>query len=426
MMDFSFSEEQQEIWDLLTKVAIERLRPKAFERRFTMERPADNLRLLGELGILGIALPKEVGGEGRPEADAILALERIAWGCPLTGEFALGSAAGPSIFIAKWGSDYQKQTFLPSVINGSASCAISLTEPEAGSALTDLRTAAKIHGDVCVINGQKTFCSMAGDSEWILVFVRFGEGTDGIGAVIVDKNAPGFTVGVQRRHMSGASWHDLIFNNTEVPVQNILFDSGGFRKLMSSYSMERCAGAAWALGVAQIAMDMAVEYANSRKQFGRPISDFQFVQGPLADMYIRLESARLMLYRAVVGADRGLPTRLESSAAKVVATEAAVFVTDRAMQIHGGGGMSEDLPLEWLYRYVRPLLVASGTSDIHRSMIASEVLGRRLDHRAGRTEVLRGLARMALASDFKPMAQAGARTLPVGSGEAPVSDRWEI
>ena len=178
-------------------------------------------------------------------------------------------------------------------------------------------------------------------------------------------------------------WNELFLDDATIPVENVLFAGNAFSKLMGSYSLERTAAGAWAIGIAQAAFEMARDYALERKQFGRPISDFQFVQGRLADMYLRLEQARWLVYKACVDAD-GSASRMESSAAKVVATEAAVFVTDSAMQMFGASGMSQEMPLEWMYRMVRPYTVAGGTSDIHRSMIAAEILGRRIDQRLPR------------------------------------------
>jgi alkylation response protein AidB-like acyl-CoA dehydrogenase len=382
-MNFDFTEEQKDLWDLLGRVGLEKFRPHAFDATDDATRPTENMKLLGELGILGLSLPVEVGGADRPDIESILAIERLTWACPTTGRYTLSIIAGPPIFLAKWGTDDQKNRFLPPAMSGEGVCSISLSEPGAGSALTDLTTSATVSGDICRINGTKTFCTGAGDADWILVFVRFGPGPAGIGAVIVERDAPGFTMSRPYRHMGGQKWHELWFNDAEIPVSNILFDGNGFRKLMGSYSMERCAAAAWSLGIAQIALDMAIDYAKERKQFGRPISDFQFTQGRLADMYLQLEQARLLMYKAVVQSSAGLPSRLQSSAAKVAGTEAAAFITDQAMQVFGGSGMSKDMPLEWLYRCARPYTVAGGTSDIHRSMIAGELVGRRIDHRSG-------------------------------------------
>ena len=258
-----------------------------------------------------------------------------------------------------------------------------IDHPGAGTALTDLATRASIDGKVCRITGSKTFCSNAGVNDHILLFCRFGAGTSGIGAVILDRDTPGLTISKAHHHMGGTPWHELFLDDAEIPLENVLFPGNAFRKLMGSYSLERTAAGAWVLGVAQAAFELARDYSMERQQFGRPICEFQMVQTRLADMYLRLEQARWLVYKACVDAD-GTASRLESSAAKVAATEAAVFVTDQAMQMFGASGMSQEMPLEWMHRMVRPYTVAGGTSDIHRSMIASEVLGRRFGHRPGR------------------------------------------
>lgn len=378
-MNFELSPEDRELVDLIDKVA----------RQFTKvglgphdgdPRPLENMRMLGELGIIGVCMPASVGGLGRPGLSGILAIEHIARHCPRTGSAALMAIAGPGMFIAKWGNERQKEKYLPGLIRGEKAFSISLTEPQAGTALTDIRTNARIDGDKVILNGHKIFCSHADQNDHILLFCRFSEGTKGIGAVIVDTNMPGLSLGKPHKHMSGVHWSELYFENAVIPRENILFDGNGFTHLMASYSLERAAAGAYVLGVAQSAFEMAKSYAIEREQFGRPIADFQMIQARLADMYMRLEQARLLLYKATATAD-GTAGRLASSAAKIATTEAANYVTDAAMQIHGGAGMSQDLPLEWFYRVVRPYSVAGGTSDIHRSMIASELLNRRFDHR---------------------------------------------
>jgi alkylation response protein AidB-like acyl-CoA dehydrogenase len=384
-MDFSLSEDDAQLVELVDRVAMEKFRPTAFENRDEVHRPVENMRLLGELGILGVCLPEEVGGEGRSAISGILAIERIAHACPRTGAAAVMAIAGPGMFIARWGNSSQKDKYLPPILRGEEAWSISLSEPGAGTALTDLTTRASIDGDVCRINGAKTFCSSAGFNDHILLFCRFGPTTGGIGAVILDRDTPGLTISKAHHHMGGTLWHELFLDNATVPLGNVLFEGNAFRKLMSSYSLERTAAGAWAIGVAQAAFEMARDYSMERKQFGRPICEFQLVQGRLADMWLRLEQARWLVYKACVDAD-GTASRMESSMAKVAATEAAVFVTDQAMQMFGASGMSQEMPLEWMYRMVRPYTVAGGTSDIHRVMIASEILQRRFDHRPARSD----------------------------------------
>jgi alkylation response protein AidB-like acyl-CoA dehydrogenase len=384
-MDFTLSEDDQVLVDLIDQVGTNEFAPKAFERRNADGPPIDNMRMLGKLGVLGICLPVELGGEGRDALSGILAIEHIARWCPITGISASMAIAGPGMFIAKWGTTEQRAKYLPPIRLGEGNMSIALTEPQAGSALTDLATRAEIKDGVCRVNGHKTFCSHAGWDRQVLVFCRFAPGTRGIGAVIVERDTPGFTLSKPHYHMSGSPWWELFFDDAEVPEENILFAGDGFGKLMSSYSLERCAAGASSIGIAQAAFDLARQYALERKQFGRPICDFQFIQDKLANMYLSLEQARLLLYKAVKGG-QGTAGRLESSAAKVAATEAAVFVCDQAMQIFGGSGMSQEMPLEWMYRIVRTSMVAGGTSEIHRGMIASELVGRRFEHRLSKGE----------------------------------------
>jgi alkylation response protein AidB-like acyl-CoA dehydrogenase len=388
-MDFELTPEQAEIRDLVRQVGQEQFRPTAFERRHDFAPPLENLRLLGELGILGMCLPEEYGGAGRSELDAVFALEELARACPVTANFALLTLTGPSSFIAKSGTDEQKARYLPPLCDGSERFSISMTEAEAGSALTDLKTRAEVRGDRCVINGQKIFCSGAPHAQHFLVFVRFGAGTDGIGAVIVQRDTPGFTIGKSHRHISGEPWSELYFDDATIPLADVLVTGGAFRALMTAFSLERCGAAAYVLGVAQIAFELALEYVEDRRQFGRRLSDFQLVQAKLADMYTALESARLLVYRAILRGQDGLPSRLDSSAAKIAATKAACMVTDTSMQLHGGTGMSQEMPLEWLYRVVRPYEVAGGTSDVLRSGMAGELLGRRLDQRPRAPEIVK-------------------------------------
>lgn len=385
-MDFELAPEQAEIRDLCRKVGMEKFRPTAFERR-DMEPPKENLRLLGELGILGMTLPGEYGGGDRPGLDGIIAIEEISRACPTTGDHAVMAITGPAGFIAKWGTDDQKQRYVPPVCEGRERWAISLTEPQAGSALTELRTRGEISGDECVLNGQKTFCSHAASADYILVFVRFGPSTSDIGAVIVNRDTPGLTLGKPHRHTGGVSWCEVFLDDATIPVEDILFTGDAMRKLLASYSQERCGAAAFILGVATIALEASIEYSEQRHQFGRPISDFEFIQGKLADMYVALEAAKLLVYRAMARSDGGLPSRLESSAARVAASEAACLVTSMCMDIHGGTGMDQEAPFEWIHRVVRSHTTAGGTNDIHRSMVASELVGRRFDHRPPKAAV---------------------------------------
>jgi alkylation response protein AidB-like acyl-CoA dehydrogenase len=202
-MDFNLSQDDQDLVDLIDRIGAEKFAPKAFERRDEDGHPSDNMRLLGQLGVLGVCLPADLGGQGRDALSGILAIEHIARWCPKTAISASMAIAGPVMFIAKWGTEQQKAKYIPAIRMGETNMSMGLTEPQAGSALTDLTTRAEIKNGVCRLNGQKTFCSHAGWDRHILVFCRFAPATSGIGAVIVDRDTPGFTMSKPHYHMSG-------------------------------------------------------------------------------------------------------------------------------------------------------------------------------------------------------------------------------
>jgi alkylation response protein AidB-like acyl-CoA dehydrogenase len=381
-MDFNLSGQDQSIADAVRSFRDSRGYAGLSPIRDPKDpRVSENMRELGRLGLLGVCLPKEFGGQDLPGLSGVLIIEQLAQFCPRTATSALMSIGGPGLFVAKWGTADQKERYLPALMRGESSFCISLTEPNAGTALTDLETSARKVGDKVILNGRKTLCTGVDDTNHILTFCRFGPGVDDIGAVIVDSNAAGLTLSEPREHMCGAQWFELTFDDVEVLERDVLFFGNAFKLLMASYSLERASSGAWVVGVAQAALDLALQYSLDRKQFGRPICEFEMVQGHLADMYLKLEQARLLLYKSTF-VKNGVADQLESSSAKIAATEAACYVTDRAIQIFGGIGASRQLPLEWLYRLVRPFTIAGGTSDIHRSMIAGSLLGRRFNHRA--------------------------------------------
>src|SRR3974390_1572958 len=271
-MDFNLTREQQELVSLLEKVGREKLRPGALDRRFKPdETPKQNIKLLADLGIFGLCMPASVGGSEQPYINGILAIEKIAESCPITGQYALMCIGGPAMSVAKWGTEDERQRLLPAVLAGDGYWSISLTEPQAGTDLSALKTSAKIKGSRCFINGHKIFCSHASTNHKFLVFVRFAEGAAGIGAIVISKGVPGFTISAPHRHMSGEPWCELYFDNAEIPVEDILFDGNAFGRLLSTYSLERCAGGVTTLAAARIAMDLAIEHTRERKQFGRPI-----------------------------------------------------------------------------------------------------------------------------------------------------------
>ncbi len=262
---------------------------------------------------------------------------------------------------------------------------VGMTEPEAGSALTDLTTRAVLKGDHYVLNGQKRFISGGGHSDWYMVYVRLSDrkGHKGIGGIVAEKGSPGFSFGKQEEFMGLHGMHscDLIFEDCLVPKENLIIPEGGFAKLMQAFDVERCGNATQSLGIAWGALEAAKKYSKERMAFGKPICEFQAIQLLLADMAMKVEAARLLIYRAVVNAGNGLPSVFESSVAKCFANEIGKEVTDMAMQVFGGYGYSKEYPIERMLRDSRGWPLAGGTVQIQRINIASAMLGRRFNQR---------------------------------------------
>lgn len=382
-MALILTDDQQTLAAEVEKLAVDAFGPAAFDQRFERRGIRDNMRLLADHGYIGLSMPEEVGGSGRPYLDTILAIEALARVCPATAESALMAMCGPAMFVARWGTPEQWEAFVRPVVRGERFCWISLTEEPAGTALTDLETSMEVQPDgTYLVNGRKRPSGVGEADDYYLVFARRGPGSAGIGAVLVERGTPGFVTSEPRSWMGDSGWCELTFDDVVVPADHVL-DVPGISALLSSYSVERCAAGAFVLGLSDIAIRLTVDYVRDRQQFGHSLVDFQMVQAKLADMYLRKEQAQLLLYEAVKAYDVGDPrARTLSSAAKIATTTAACEIIDHAMQLHGLIGMSPDLsPLEWMYRLVRPYRVAGGTTDIHRSMIAGAMVGRRIDHR---------------------------------------------
>jgi len=384
---FEFSDEQRALKELAAEVAADRYAPKA--REWDENRtvfPVEERRKLGELGLLGLTLPEEYGGSGRPLLDALIVIEEMAKANPLSAWPVFEASTGPARVIHLFGTDDQRKRILPGVAAGEITIAVTISEPDAGSAATDAVTSARIEGGEVVINGMKRWCSGAGRAEKYLVYVRFGPepGAAGIGAVLVDKNSPGLTFGPQERLMGhrGVGSADMLFDGVRVPVEDIIVAKGGFRKLFTAFSIERLGNSTMSLAIGQAALDRTARYVQERKQFGKEIAEFQLVQAGLADMVMQVEAARLLIYRAAANAGSGAPSALEASVAKCFANEMAKRVSDIAIQLHGGYGYAAEYEVERLHRDAHGWALAGGTPAIQRTRIAAEYLGRRFDQRA--------------------------------------------
>lgn len=387
MMTFELTEEQQELRSLARKVARDWYADKA--RQWDTDRthfPASERRKIADLGLLALTIPEEYGGGGRPLIDALLVQEEFARVNALSAWPIFEASSGPARVIDLFGSEEQKQKFLPPVAAGEKLIAITISEPDAGSAATDVSTRATIEGDEVVINGAKRWCSGAGYAEQYLVYVRFGStpGGAGMGGIIVDKDTPGLTFGPQEELMGhrGVGSADMFFDNVRVPIENMIIPEGGFNKLFTAFSMERLGNSTMCLALAQEALDRTASYVQERQQFGKDIVEFQTVQDTLAKMVVEVEASRMLIWRAAVKAGTGAPNTLEASVAKVYANEMVKRVTDMAIQLHGGYGYSAEYEIERMHRDAIGWAIAGGTPAIQRTRIASEFLGRRFNQRA--------------------------------------------
>jgi butyryl-CoA dehydrogenase len=342
-------------------------------------------RALGDLGFLGIAHPEEFGGLGMPLAVALAEVEEFGRVCRPAAIQVFEANTGPAQVINQLGTEEQKERWLPAVVEGRSTIALGISEPDAGSAATEMRTRAIPAGDHYVLNGGKRWISNGGHADQYLVYCRLddGPGSRAIGALIVEADSPGFSYGAQEKLMGfrGIPSCDLIFDNVKVPTENLLVEAGGFRSLFRAFSIERLGNSTMSLAIGQAALDRSLAYAQERIQFGKPLIEFQGTQMALAEMTREVYAARLLIAAAAEDAGTGLPDSLRVSLAKCTANEMAKRVSDLAMQIHGGNGYTEDYGIERLHRDAHGWAIAGGTPTMQRIRILSELLGRGFDQR---------------------------------------------
>jgi butyryl-CoA dehydrogenase len=380
------TDEQRQLQETAARIARDRYRPKALEWDETRQIfPDEERKMLGGLGFLGISMPEEYGGSGLPIIDTLLAIEEFAKECRPAAFQVFESNTGPAQVINQLGNEEQKSRWLPAVVAGEATVALGISEPDAGSAATDMTTTARLDGDHYVLNGVKRWISNGGYADQYLVYCRLNDepGSRGIGALIVDATSPGFSCGIQEKLMGfrGIPSCDLIFEDVEVPVENLLIGPGGFRKLFQAFSIERLGNSTMSLAIGQAAVESSLAYAQERLQFGKPLVEFQGIQMLLAEMVREVYAARLLIYSAATDAGHGLPDSLRVSLAKCTANEMAKRVSDLAMQVHGGNGYTEDYGIERLHRDAHGWAIAGGTPTMQRIRILSELLGRGFDQR---------------------------------------------
>jgi butyryl-CoA dehydrogenase len=386
-MDFQLSEEQTELKESVRRYAQERLLPIAEEIEQSGEPPtAELIREFAGMGYLGINIPEELGGLGLGNLDALIVVEELGRVSSAVAFPVFESCVGPVRAIEKFACRELVEEVVPAVCAGEKVVAIAMSEPAAGSALTDLKTRADIQGDEVVLNGTKRWCSGGGHADGYLVYSRFSDepGARAIGAVYVEKGTEGLTFGRPEHLMGfrGVPSSDVFFDNVRVPMKNVVLPAGGFGKLMAAFDLERCGNATMALAQASAALADVSEYVQEREQFGKPIVDFQAVQIKLAEMKMQVEASRLLIWRAAVDAEQGFPSISASSVAKCFANEIARTVTGNALQLMGGYGYSKEYPMERRFRDAWGWGIAGGAIDIQKINIASAMIGRRFNQRA--------------------------------------------
>jgi alkylation response protein AidB-like acyl-CoA dehydrogenase len=384
-MDFKLDPEQAAFADSVRDLATKEFAAGALARAHDPRYPWDVAKLLADNSLLGLTISEADGGSGASLMDAVIAIRELAMVDPVAADVLQAGNFGAIRTLAEYGSDSLKQRYLPSLLSGQALIGLGMSEADAGSAVTQLRTTAETQGDTVVIHGTKLWGTHSVDATVFLVYVRFGPGTDGIGSVLVDRDTPGLSFGPPEAHMSGEEWCELIFDNCRVPSENILLGPGGFKRQISGFNVERVGNASRALAVGRLALNEACRHANERHQFGRPLSEFQGLQWKIAEMAVKLDAAELLLYRAATElADNGLPSPHLTAVAKFACNTAGFEATNEAIQVMGAMGYSQQTLVEYCFRRARGWMIAGGTLEILRNRIAETVLGRRFDQRRPR------------------------------------------
>jgi alkylation response protein AidB-like acyl-CoA dehydrogenase len=380
-MDFSLTEEQKLFAESVQRFALDKLKDGALKRAHSNKYPWEVARMLSEQGFLGITIKEEDGGMGGTLMDAVIAIEQLALVCPKSADIVQAGNFGAIRTFAEYASAEQKAKWLPKLLSGELVISLGMSEPDAGSAATDLKTSVKEDGDHYVINGSKVFGTHSRDASIFLVYCRFGPGLDGIGSVIIERGTPGFTVGEPSEFMSGEEWCPLYFEDARIPKSNLLLGPGGFKRQMSAFNVERIGNTARSLAIGRHAFNLARDYVMERKQFGRPLCEFQGLQWKFADMALKLEAAQLLLYRAAVGADTGLPSAYDTTLAKLACNQAGFEVACESVQMMGGMGYSRETLAEYCMLRTKGWMIAGGSVEMMKNRMAEFIFERRFSQR---------------------------------------------
>ena len=380
-MDFNLTEEQIAFQNSVRSLAEKYLKEGNLRRAHDPLFPKDIAKLFSKNGLMGITLPEKVGGQGGKLMDAVLAIEQVALICPRSADVIQAGSFGPIRTFAEYATDYQKEKYLKKLLNGEMVIGLGMTEPNAGSAVTDLTTKAVKDGKGFRVSGSKVFTSNSPDADIFLIYVRYHEGINGIGSVIMDTSMPGFSKGKSSKYTNGEEWCALYFDNVYIPEENVLLGPGGFKKQISGFNAERIGNSARSLALGEFAFNVAKEYALTREQFGKKICEFQGIQWKFSDMKIQIEAGRLLLYRAAINADRGFPSSKETSIAKAFCNKAGFEISNEAMQVMGGTGYSQESLVEYCFRKSRGWQIAGGSTEMMKNRIAEDIFERRFSQR---------------------------------------------
>jgi alkylation response protein AidB-like acyl-CoA dehydrogenase len=382
-MDFGFTADQVAFQDTVRAFARRELEADALKRAHSEEFPRDVAKKMAAAGLLGITIPEADGGQGGTLMDAVLAIEQVALICPRSADLIQEGNFGAIRVLARFASADQKKRFLAPILRGEEIIAVAMTEPDAGSATTDLATSATPDGAGYRVNGSKVFPNPHADQ--YLVYVRYGPGVGGIGSVMIRRGTPGFTIGRTSRFMSGAHWAPLYFENVYVPPEDVLLGPGGFRKQMEGFNVERVGNAARSLAFGRYCFDAARDYALTRRQFGRALCEFQGLQWKFADMKVKLDAAQLLLYRAATNADKGFPAPDETTVAKLACNQTGFEVANESLQVMGGLGYTQETLVEYCVRRTRGWMIAGGSVEMMKNRLAESIFERRFSQRPPRT-----------------------------------------
>ncbi len=378
-MEFGLSKEHQMLRDMLRQFASTEVKPLAKEVDELERFPEETIPKMAEIGLMGIPFPKAYGGAGGDNLGYAMAVEELSRACATTGVIVSAHTSLGACPIAEFGTEAQKLKYLVPLAKGEHLGAFGLTEPNAGTDAGAQQTTAIRDGDDYIINGSKIFITNAlyADTYIVMAMTDKAAGTKGISAFIMEKGMPGFTFGPKEKKLGirGSATCELIFDNVRVPAENLLAKEGhGFKIAMKTLDGGRIGIAAQALGIAQAALDATVSYTKERKQFNRPISYFQNTQFQIADMSMQVEAARLLVYRAAWCKDQGLPYSKEAAMAKLFASEVAMTITTKAVQLHGGYGYTREYDVERMMRDAKITEIYEGTSEVQRMVIAAAAL----------------------------------------------------